>query len=292
MRVLLAGATGFTGRRIAAELIAGGHRVRCFVRPGSDRSVLGEADCEFAVGDLGEPSSLEVALRGMDALLFAASLGFGHGPGVVRACAGAGVGRALFFSSTSLFTRLATASKITRLRAEDAIRDSDLDFRILRPTMIYGAPGDRNVERLLRAASRWPALPVVGGGRRMVQPVFVDDLAALAVRALESPDARRRVYDVPGARALTQRDLFREAFLAVGRRPRFIPVPAALAICGARVAETLLVRPPVRAEQVRRLLEDKDFEFEAARVDLGYDPVDIAAGLRIEAVRLGLGASR
>jgi uncharacterized protein YbjT (DUF2867 family) len=292
VRVLLVGATGFTGRRIARELVGCGHHVRCFVRRGSDRGAIAGGPFEFVVGDLDDPATLLPALRGAEALVSAASIGFGHGPGIVGACETAGVRRAVFFGSTSIFTALPSAAKETRIAAEDAIRDSGLEWTILRPTMIYGGPGDRNVERLLRAAARWPAMPVVGRGSRLVQPVFVDDLAVVAVRALDRDRARRGVYVVPGARALSQRDLFREAFLAVGRRPRLVSVPASLAVRGARMVEILFPKPPVRAEQVLRLLEDKDFEFHAARRDLGYDPVDPVKGLRIEAERLGLGVAR
>ncbi|MEN8151476.1 MAG: NAD(P)H-binding protein, partial [Planctomycetota bacterium] len=218
MKVLVIGATGFSGRRVAAGLAKRGHSVTCMARASSDRDVLDGVPVEFVAGDLDRPAGLVRALAGVDALMFVASLGFGHAPTVVDAMREAGVARGVFFSTTAIFTRLPARSRVVRLAAEDAIRDSGLDWTILRPTMIYGGPGDRNVERLLAAVARWPVLPAVAGGGRIIQPVLVDDLAAAAVRALETPGAVGRCYNLPGGEPVTFGEFVRAAAAAVGRR--------------------------------------------------------------------------
>jgi len=286
VRVLVTGATGFTGRRVVRELCREGHEVACFVRPASDRSVLNGAPVTFRTGDLDDPAGLREALRDGEALVNTASIGFGHGPGIVRACEAAGVRRALFFSTTAIFTALPAASRAVRLEAEEAIRRSALDWTILRPTMIYGAPGDRNVERLLRWVARRPAVPLVGRGRRRIQPVLVDDLATAAARALVSPATVRRAYSLPGREAVSFRDFVRTAARTAGRRVLLVPVPPALAVGAARLLEAVSRRPRIRAEQVLRLLEDKDFDREDAGRDFGYDPAGVQEGLRREWERL------
>lgn len=292
MRVLLAGATGFTGRRIAASLVRAGHDLCCFVRAGSDLGALAGVDCGIVRGDLDAPETLRDALAGRDALVYAASLGFGHGPSAVRAAVAAGIERAVFFSTTAIFTRLPASTRAPRMAAEMAICESLLDWTILRPTMIYGAPGDRNVERLLRAVHRWPALPVVAGGERLIQPVLVDDLAAAATASLANDRCSRRAYSLPGRAPVTFGELIRLAGRALGRPVRLVSVPAAAAVLAAGLAEKLLPSPRIRAEQVLRLLEDKDFEWSAAARDLGYRPASVEEGLRLEVDRLGLGGGR
>lgn len=286
MKVLVAGATGFTGRRVAAALAASGCAVRCFARPDSDRSVLGDRPVEWATGDLGEEQALVSALAGCDAFVYVASLGFGHAPGVVRAVERAGVRRAVFFSTTAVFTSLPARSRTVRLAAEETIRNSDLDWTILRPTMIYGAPGDRNVERLLGALSRWPVFPLAAGGRALVQPVVVDDLAAAATAALAAPAAVLRAYCLPGAAPVPFRDFVAAAAAALGRRVLLVSVPGPAARLAARGYESVAAKPRIRAEQVERLLEDKDFDPGPARRDFGYAPRTVEEGLCLEVARL------
>jgi len=284
VKVLVTGGTGFTGRRVVRALLQGGHEVACFVRATSDRSVVPAGECRFLVGDLADGSALTRALSGRDALMSVASIGFGHGPGIVRAVRDAGVRRAVFFSTTAIFTRLPATSRRVRLAAEDAIRDSGLAWTILRPTMIYGGPGDRNVERLLGALERWRLLPVVAGGGMKIQPVLVDDLATAAVRALETEAAIRRCYSLPGREPVTFGEFVRAGAAALQRRVVLVPVPSGVARAAAALLEPHL---RIRAEQVERLLEDKDFDWSAAGRDLGYDPVGVVEGLRIAVRRRG-----
>ena len=286
MRVLLTGATGFTGRRAARRLVAAGHDVRCFVRASSDRAPLEGLEVEVRVGDLADEASIARALSGTDALVNVASIGFGHGPGIVRAAERAGVGRAVFFSTTAIFTSLPAASRAVRLLAEEAIRRSSLDWTILRPTMIYGGPGDRNVERLLGLVSRFRVLPTAGRGESRIQPVFVDDLGDAVPAVLGSRKTSRRAYSLPGRTAVTIREFVSAAARALGRRTRFVAVPEAIAVAGARIYERIAPRPRIRAEQVLRFLEHKDFAWDAAARDFGYAPRDIEAGLAIEVARI------
>jgi uncharacterized protein YbjT (DUF2867 family) len=155
--------------------------------------------------------------------------------------------------------------------------------------MIYGAPGDRNVERLLRQLARYPVLPVIGGEDRLIQPVLVDDLARAVPAVLGCGTTRRRAYCLPGRVPVTFREFVREAARAAGRRALLVPVPPALAVAVAGAYESFSRRPRIRREQVLRLMEDKDFSFEDARRDFGYEPTGVREGLATEARRLGLG---
>ena len=189
MTVALAGGTGFTGRRVAARLVRQGLALRCLVRAGSDRSSL-PAGAEAVVGDLGDVASLGRWLAGCESLVYTASMGFGHVPGVIAAAEAAGVRRAVFVSTTAIFTRLAASSKGVRVAAEDAVRASRLAWTIVRPTMIYGAPGDRNMERMLRSLARWPFVLVPGNGKVSTAAAPMPRLVALiTIPCRRSPNA-------------------------------------------------------------------------------------------------------
>ena len=159
-----------------------------------------------------------LSLEGIDTLVYCASMGFGHVPHLVSQLERAGVRRAVFVSTTAVFTSLPSASHAVRLAAETAVKESGLEWTILRPTMIYGTGRDRNISRLLRILKRWPVFPLCGNA--WWQPVHVEDLADGVVRALDSPSAVGRVYNLAGARPLRFAELIRASGRAAGRRYR------------------------------------------------------------------------
>jgi nucleoside-diphosphate-sugar epimerase len=290
VKVLVTGATGFTGASVVRALHASGIDVRCLVRASSDRRPLPLDGVRVSVGDLGDRPSLERALEGAHALMSVASLGFGHAPNLVAAAVRTGVGRAVFFSTTSIFTALEPPTKRARLQAEEEIRASGLAYTILRPTMIYGNGRDRNMARLIRYLQRWPIIPVFGSGRARYQPVHVDDVAAAALACLRRPESEKKVYTLSGASVLALDALIDTVCRLLGRRVAKVHLPAAPVAALMQALERGGLRLPLRAEQILRLEEDKCFDHEDAARDLGYRPRAFEDGIRQEIAALAGGA--
>jgi uncharacterized protein YbjT (DUF2867 family) len=283
--VAMTGGSGFTGRYVAERLVAAGRQLRCLARPGSDTAGLtGRVD--LVPGNLDDRESLRRLLTGADALVSVASLGFGHAPNLVDACEAAGVRKAVFFSTTSIFTKLESASKGTRLAAERRIEESRIAWTILRPTMIYGTERDRNLSRLIRFLSKAPVVPLPGGGRALLQPVFVEDLAAAVEKVLATTTAERRAYNLPGAEPAPLREVVAFILSKLLRRPAVIDVPIGPMAFLAGLWRRTSLPPRVSREQVLRLAEDKAFEFAPARADFGYSPRGWKEGLSAEIGRL------
>src|ERR1700691_2814373 len=300
MRLLVTGGSGVLGGYVLAEAARRGHAcVALAPSPAAARTVAAR-DATPLAGDLDDGAALAglFASAHCDALVNLASLGFGHAPAVVGAAVGAGVDRAVFVSTTAVTTALPARSRAVRLGAGESIRSSWLAWTILRPTMVYGAPGDRNLARLLALlarARRTPlradlplVLPVPGGGRRLQQPVHVADLAGAVLTAVERPETAGSCYDVAGPESLTFAELLRASAAAVGCRVRLVPVPLAPVIALTRGYERVSRRPRIRAEQWQRLAEDKAFPIDAAARDLDYAPRPFTEGIRAEAAALGL----
>jgi len=287
MRVLVTGASGFLGGSIVPDLVGRGHEVVALARSAVAASAVTELGAEVLRGDLDDPAGLHAAFSrsGADALTNLASLGFGHAPIIVAAAEGAGIGRAVFVSTTAIFTSLPAASRAVRIAAEETIQASGLRWTIVRPTMIYGRPGDRNLSRLLAFVRRSPVVPLPGGGHRLIQPVHVDDLAGFIATALDSDAAVGRAYDVAGPEPLTLREIVEATGQALGRRPRVVSLPLGPAIAAVRVYERLSSKPRLNVEQVLRLTEDKTFDIGAA-LSLGYAPRSFAEGIEGEVALL------
>jgi uncharacterized protein YbjT (DUF2867 family) len=290
VRLLVTGGSGFLGGYVLDEAARRGHEVVALARSEVAAEAVTARGAKPLAGDLDEPAQLPDVFASADceALVNLASLGFGHAPAVVAAARAAGLERAVFISTTAVTTSLPAPSRRVRLDAEQQVRNSGLAWTILRPTMIYGAAGDRNLSRLLRVLTRARVLPVPGGGKQLQQPVHVADLADAVLQAVQRPATAGRCYDVAGPEPIRFADLLRAAARAVRSRTRFVPVPLAPVVAAARGYELVSPRPRIRAEQLQRLAEDKAFSIEDAVWDLDYAPRSFAEGIAAEAAALGL----
>ena len=229
--IVVTGATGFLGPFVVRDLRRRfpDVRLRCLVRPSSGVGALRAHGVESVVGDLRDEASLVRVLAGADTLVNLASLGFDWVEGLFSAIRRSSLGRGVFIGSTAMLTRLSVRSKPQRERAESLVRTSGLAWTILRPTMIYGTPDDRNIARLIRFVLRSPVIPIVAGQARQ-QPVHVEDVAAAVSCALACPDTTGRAYNLAGREALTLLQLVRETVAAVGRRRVVVRLPIGLGL--------------------------------------------------------------
>jgi uncharacterized protein YbjT (DUF2867 family) len=296
VRLLVLGGSGFLGGYVLRAAAGDGHQVLALARSAAAAAAVTARGARPLGGDLGDPARLGRAFAaatadGCDVLVCLASLGFGHGPAIVAAAEGAGIKRAVFVSTTAVTTALDPPTKQVRLAAEDQIRRSGLDWTILRPTMIYGDAGDRNLSRLLRLLTRTPVLPVPGTGDCLHQPVHVADVASAVLAAAQRPASGAgpgSLYNVAGPEPIPFGELLRTCARAVGSRTRLLPVPLAPLVPLARGYERLSRHPRLRAEQLLRLGEDKAFPIGDTIRDLGYAPRPFADGIAGEARLLGL----
>ena len=137
-------------------------------------------------------------MQGTDALVNIASSASATRNSIVRAAKEAGIQRAVFVSTTAIFTQLNAKSKQVRLAAETAIETSGLKYTILRPTMIYGSPRDRNMWRLIRFMRYSPIVPVFGDGNSLQQPIYVGDVAQAIVSCLCNDQTIGKSYNIAG----------------------------------------------------------------------------------------------
>jgi uncharacterized protein YbjT (DUF2867 family) len=284
VKVLVTGGTGLLGGALLGLLLAEGHEVRCLVRAESPRaSRLDPLPLELVRGDARDTPALSRALSGMDALLHVA--GIEYSPQVVEAARRAGVGRLVAVSSTSAHSAYPFRSG-PKLRMEELVRESGLEYTIVRPSMIYGSELDKNMHRLLRFLDRSPVYPMFGSGENLWQPVYHEDCARGVYEALVRPAAVGQSYDLPGAEPLPYLELVRTAASSLGRKPRIVRLPLEPVRLALAAAERLRLPLPIRSEQVLRLREDKAYPYDKAQRELGYSPRPFREGIALEVARL------
>lgn len=284
MRVFVTGGTGFTGSRLVPLLLQEGYQVRCLYRPTSDRSGLLSAhpDIEWVEGDLSRTQSLASAMHGSDVLVNIASLGSGHADSILHAAQTVGITRAIFISTTAIFTRLNAKSRKVRVAAELAIEMSGLQYTVLRPTMIYGSPRDRNMWRLIRFLRYSPVIPVFGDGLSLQQPIYVEDVARAVVGCLSSGKTVCKSYNIAGKQPLTYNGVIDTIARQLKKQVWKWHIPSAPVIALLSFFEQLRIPLPIKAEQVQRLNENKNFSYAEAARDFGFRPLSFEEGVGME----------
>ncbi len=200
-----------------------------------------------------------------------------HIPAILAASPGAT--RFVFLGSTRKFTRWPDAHGGGVLAGEAAFLASGRSGVLLHPTMIYGAEGEDNVQRLAALLRRLPVVPLPGGGRALVQPIHQSDVTRCLRAALDVAWDGPHSMVIAGPEAVAYAAFVRAVAEAAGlRAPRTVPVPAAL-LHALSPLTALPGLPRIRGDEVRRLMEDKAFSIDAMRCTLGIDPISLSAGL-------------
>ncbi|MEZ5411891.1 MAG: NAD-dependent epimerase/dehydratase family protein [Acidimicrobiales bacterium] len=285
-RIGVTGAAGFVGGHLLHHLQYTGLEIVCILRPNRDPAPFRLRGVETRFADLARPAACRGAFDEIDVLVHLS--GMGQVAGLVPMLEEVGLRRGVFVGSTGVHTRLASPSAEAKRRGEDALARSSLAWTIVRPTMIYGGPGDRNMARLLGLIRRIGIVPVPGGGATMQQPVHVDDLVSTIVAALAARESIGRAYDVGGPEALTLRTLIDQAARSLGRRARILPLPIAASAHAVELVRRTGAPFPIRVEQILRLAESKAVAIGDAIRDLGHRPRPFHEGIQQEAVALGL----
>jgi nucleoside-diphosphate-sugar epimerase len=224
------------------------------------------------LADLTEPVRLQTALE--DAANIVSCAHARHAGAIVEAAPPAAT--FVFLGSTRKFTRWPDSHGNGVLAGEAAFLASGRRGVMLHPTMIYGAQGEDNVQRLAALLRRVPIVPLPNGGTALVQPIHQDDVTASLRAALAIDWQHPEAIVIAGPQALPYADFVRAVAHAAGlRAPRIVSVPAAL----LRLAAGLPFLPRIGPDEIRRLTEDKAFDIAAMLTMLGVHPRSLAEGL-------------
>jgi NADH dehydrogenase len=249
VKILVTGGTGFVGPRIVHALRRQGLEVRALVRRPERGAQLLALGVELAVGDVTEPASLSRALDGCTHVVHLVAIIRG-GPGdfervmtdgtrnVVAAAEAAGVERFLLMSA--LGTTEETKELVPYYRAkwtmEQGLRASGLEHTIFRPSFVFGRGGGV-LPTFVKQVRYSPVVTVIGSGTQRIQPIWIDDVGAYFVRALDAPEAADRTFELGGPDVVTWDELYRTIAKVLGKRRRLVHVPTSVARSGARLTE-------------------------------------------------------
>lgn len=226
--------------------------------------------------DLTEPAGLRDALR--DATCIVSCAHARHAPAILKAAPPDA--RFVFLGSTRKFTRWPDEHARGVLAGQAAFLGSGRSGVMLHPTMIYGAAGEDNVQRLAALLRRLPVLPLPAGGKALVQPIYQDDVTRCLRAALDIAWRGPHTIMIAGPAPLPYADFVREVAHAAGLpASRILPIPAPPLMAAAALTRFLPLIPAISPAEIRRLLEDKAFDIGAMTETLGVHPIPLREGL-------------
>jgi uncharacterized protein YbjT (DUF2867 family) len=239
---VVTGAFGYTGKYITERLLAADRSVRTLTGHPDRPNPFGDRVSVFPF-NFDRPAALVESLRGADALFNTYWVRFAHGDTsfdvaventetLLRAAKEAGVRKTVHVSIANPSADSPLPYFRGKAALEEAVADSGLAYAVIRPTVIFGREGIliNNIAWLLR---RFPVFAIPGRGDYRLQPVFVGDVADMAVRAAREPG--NAVFDAVGPETFTFDELVRLVAGKTDSRARVIHLPYGAALLASRL---------------------------------------------------------
>jgi len=281
-------------------MVAQGEHPRCLVR-NMERAggILPAAGVELVQGATTDPASLAAAVQDVDTIVHAAFITADHkqSPGnyyeatnvrgtanLIKAAQNAGVKRIIEISGLGTRPDKPGSYMQGRYLAEKLLKESGLDWTIIQPSVLFGkgAPFIKGLTDLIRTA---PVVPLIGGGKTMFQPIYVEDVVTVIMKVLEDPARTRgKTYVIGGPQYFSFTQIIDVLLHAMhmSRVKAYAPVP--LVGVGAAVMEAVLPRPPLTSAAMTLFSFDNTTDLNSVERDFGFIPTSFSRYLEQQGV--------
>ena len=312
MKILVTGATGFTGGHLARRLARDGHEVRALVRPGSSAESLADAGIELFEGQLTHAPDVLEAARGCDQIFHLAAVfrtaghsdshyrevNVGGAVNVLEAARRHGCERVVHCSTGGVHGHIAhpPADENYRFQPDDIYQQTKLEAEmearaaiqrgqpvsIFRPGAIYGE-GDLRFLKLFRSIQRRHFV-MIGSGQTRLHMCHVDDLVQGIVLCGSRPEALGETFLIAGPEAPTLLEIARLTAEIVGVPPPRLRIPVWPVYSAAWLCEMICVPlridPPLHRRRVGFFTHHREFDIGKARRLLAFAPtVSVREGI-------------
>ncbi len=298
--IAINGATGYIGTHAADALIRQGEKPVCLVRdPGSrDANLLASLGAKVVPADAqATDGRLADALAGCDRLLHLIGsiappkgtrledLQTGTARRYLEAARQAGVRKVVMVTALGCGPDAASEYHRTKWLAEEALRGSGFDWIVIQPSLVVGRTvGYRDsklVRRYLELIANKPRIPLILGGRSLVQPVGIADLAQALAKVLMSSRWDQQTLQIAGKDQLSTREFVGELMKVRGVNKDFLTIPAPLAWLAATVCEAFQTVPLLSRDQLRIARVDGCVADNDLVTQLEIDPLSLREALEV-----------
>ncbi|MEQ1789717.1 MAG: complex I NDUFA9 subunit family protein [Rickettsiales bacterium] len=265
--ITILGGTGFLGRYVVQRLARAGFRLRVISRnpeAALELKATGNVgQITLIAGNINNPESYVTALNGSYGVINLTGILFERGnqkfssihslgaEKLAIAAKAAGVKRFIHISALGIDHEFGSSYARSKLLGERAVLSSFPEATVLRPSIIFGAE-DNFFNKFAKMASISPALPLIGGGKTLFQPVYVDDIAHAIEVCLQKDETQGQIYELGGERIYSFKQILEYILKLTGKKRLLITLPFGLASFIAKIAE-FCPNPPLTRDQVKLL---------------------------------------
>lgn len=263
MKLLITGATGFIGNHLTKALIKQNYDISLFTR-----KLQPQKNFRSFIGDLNNKKALLEATSTIDIVVHLAATYKGNlfkvnsqgTKNLIEACIKNKVKKIIFTSSYDVITNSNYGK--SKLEAENIIKNSQIDYLIFRPTLVYGSGNNRNLNRLIRLIKKSPLIPIPQKGNIKFQPLFIDDLINILIQAITSKK-KNKVYFVAGPNSYSFNEIVDLISKTFSKKPYKIPIPKMFLYLFNK-----------------NLLKDKTCNITEIKKDFNFNPLPLEEGLK------------
>ena len=181
-------------------------------------------------------------------------------PGLIKYLLSDSLKHLIALGSTRKFSKYPDAKRKAVMEMENIISASAVPATILHPTMIYGATTQNNIQRIIQVVKKWPIIPLPLNGKALIQPIHNEDVAKALINCLENKAVVNKSVVLAGPSPMTYRDFVEKIVIATGFSCRVVPLPYILIKVLLKISKYFSNLPEVEEAELRRLLEDKNFD--------------------------------
>ncbi|TAL48581.1 NAD-dependent epimerase/dehydratase family protein [archaeon] len=282
-RVLITGANGFIGKNVVDSL-AGKYQLVCLIKD----TTYNRNGVKMIYGDVTDEKIIVQAVKGVDAIVHLAAIlnpfdkdigkvNVGSTRLLVNAAKKFGVKKLIFISTENVLYDFDDAYSETKKSAERIVKTFD-NHLILRPTLVYGKHDEKYVKRIIRMAKKYNVSLVPGDGRKIFQPVYVQDV----VRCIEN-GLKYNVkgeYMVAGPSRINYDEFVMGILRETGTSSRIIHIPLSILKAVDHVNRNFLKIREIRIFQVKSLEMDKVYDISKSTQALKYKPTPFDIGMK------------
>jgi uncharacterized protein YbjT (DUF2867 family) len=260
---VVTGAFGYSGKYIATKLLNDGRQVRTLTNSLQRHNPFGAA-VEAHPYNFERPAELEQSLAGARVLINTYWVRFDHADFthtqavrntrlLFEAAKRAGVSRIVHVSITNPSVESALPYFRGKAELESALRESGLSYAILRPTVLFGKE-DILINNIAWMLRHFPVFGIFGEGKYKLQPIYVDDLAQLAVEAASSSE--NLIVDAIGPETFAYRELVSLIAGAIGHRKPILRIPPRLGLAAGRLIGKIVGDVVITPEEIAGLMQN------------------------------------
>jgi nucleoside-diphosphate-sugar epimerase len=286
MKILITGASSTLGKNLTSELLK---TEQFSIRLLEHRSPVRKEDCEIFQGSLHDIDGLDKACSEVATVVHLAALTHSSSgkayfkineegtKNLISACKENNVKRFIFVSSVAASEEGGDYG-VSKLRCEELVGKSGLDWVILRPSEVYGVKMEEGIGKLVAWVEKFPIIPIIGDGSYFLSPVSVDDVVQVMVEILRNDSIKKENLNLCGPEKMTMNELIDRLaqIQKVKIKKIFLPIWFVRVSIGIL---SIFKSSIAFSDQIPRLLCRKNHSIDKTQAIISYNPIKIEKGL-------------